>query len=74
MSGMTTTHAWARTKEVASGPAVAGLALLPLTWLRRIRDRRQLMRLMEQPEYLLKDVGLQRDEIVRESIKRFWVA
>ena len=74
MSGMTTTHAWARTKKVTSGPAVAGLALLPLTWLRRIRDRRQLMRLMEQPEYLLKDVGLQRDEIVRESIKRFWMA
>ncbi len=74
MSGMTTTHACARTKEVTSGPAVGGLALFPLTWLRRIRDRRQLMRLMEQPEYLLKDVGLQRDEIVRESIKRFWVA
>ena len=74
MSGMTTTHACARTKDVTAGAAVAGLALLPLTWLRRIRDRRQLMRLMEQPEYLLKDVGLQRDQIVRESIKRFWVA
>lgn len=74
MSGMTTTHACARAKDVTAGAAVAGLALLPLTWLRRIRDRRQLMRLMEQPEYLLKDVGLQRDEIVRESIKRFWVA
>ncbi len=74
MSGMTTTHAWARTKEVTSRSAFAGLALLPLTWLQRVRNRRQLMRLMEQPEYLLKDVGLQRDEIVREAIKRFWMA
>ena len=44
----------------------------PLTWLKRHRQRRELSRVMGFPDYLLKDIGIQRDEIVREAIKPFW--
>jgi uncharacterized protein YjiS (DUF1127 family) len=44
----------------------------PFVWLRRHRDRRQLRGVMGFPDYLLKDIGLQRDEIAREAIKPFW--
>jgi uncharacterized protein YjiS (DUF1127 family) len=30
------------------------------------------MGLLDMPDYLLKDIGLQRDEIAREGLKRFW--
>src|SRR5262245_2501021 len=38
----------------------------------RRRRRRQLVDLLDLPDYLLRDIGLQRDEIFRERIKRFW--
>jgi uncharacterized protein YjiS (DUF1127 family) len=38
----------------------------------RLRSRRQLMSLLDMPDYLLKDIGLQRHEITREALKRFW--
>jgi uncharacterized protein YjiS (DUF1127 family) len=44
-----------------------------LVWIKRVRQRRELMGLMSQPDYLLKDVGLQRDEITREGLKPFWM-
>jgi uncharacterized protein YjiS (DUF1127 family) len=49
-----------------------GSALSPWKWLRRLRERRELLSLLSQPDYLLKDIGLQRDEITREGLKRFW--
>jgi uncharacterized protein YjiS (DUF1127 family) len=30
------------------------------------------MALLDQPDYILKDIGLQRHEITREGLKRFW--
>lgn len=48
--------------------------LLPLVWLRRLRQRRELAHLMGSPDYILKDVGLQRHQISREALKPFWVA
>lgn len=48
------------------------IANLPWKWLRRLRERRELMALLDQPDYILKDIGLQRDEISREGLKRFW--
>jgi uncharacterized protein YjiS (DUF1127 family) len=39
----------------------------------RIRQRRELMSLLNQPDYILKDIGLQRHEITREGLKRFWI-
>ena len=38
-----------------------------------IKQRRELMGLLDMPDYLLKDIGLQRHEITREGLKRFWV-
>ena len=38
----------------------------------RIRHRRQLMSLLDMPDYLLKDIGLQRHEITRHGLKWFW--
>ena len=55
--------------------SLLGLAVsLPRTWVKRARQRRELMGLLSQPEYYLKDVGLQRDEISREGLKPFWTA
>jgi uncharacterized protein YjiS (DUF1127 family) len=48
--------------------------LKPQIWTMRIRHRREVMGLLSQPEPLLKDVGLQRDEITREGLKPFWIA
>lgn len=74
MNTATITHTTTSSKLAKPAAAAAAFPLMLMTWLRRVRDRRELMRLMEQPDYLMKDVGLQRDEIVREAIKRFWVA
>ncbi len=74
MTTLIRTHASSSVGTRRIVPVIVAMTQLPLAWVRRIRDRRQLMRLLEQPEYLLKDVGLQRDAIVREAIKRFWVA
>ena len=68
MISATQTHIQPTRRSLASAAAV------PLTWLQRMRKRRELMGLLSQPDYLLKDLGLQRDEIVREGLKRFWVA
>lgn len=38
-----------------------------------IKQRRELMGLLDMPDYLLKDIGLQRHDITREALKRFWV-
>ena len=38
----------------------------------RIWQRRKLMSLLDMPDYLLKDIGLQRHEITREGLKWFW--
>jgi uncharacterized protein YjiS (DUF1127 family) len=39
----------------------------------RIQQRRELMGLLDLPDYLLKDIGLQRHDITREGLKQFWV-
>jgi uncharacterized protein YjiS (DUF1127 family) len=45
----------------------------PSKLLRRFKDRRELLALLDQPDYILKDIGLQRDEISREALKRIWI-
>jgi uncharacterized protein YjiS (DUF1127 family) len=54
--------------------AAAMVALAPMVWVQRMRKRRELMGLLGQPDYLLKDVGLQRSDITQEGLKRFWSA
>lgn len=46
---------------------------IPLLWFRRFRSRRHLIDLQGQSEHILKDVGLQRGDIQRETLKWFWM-
>lgn len=48
--------------------------LSPGKWLHRIRARRELIRLLELPDYLLKDIGLQREEIASLHAQAHWSA
>jgi len=74
MTTVNLTHTSSRQQALRAASLLAVAARLPLTWMRRLRQRRELMGLLHQPDYLLKDVGLQRDQITREGLKRFWDA
>lgn len=51
----------------------AGWQLLPGLWLRRLKERRHLARMsLDYPCYLLRDVGLRREDLMREAAKPFW--
>lgn len=53
----------------------AGRAFVLPVWLHRIRERRRLERIaLEHPYYLLRDVGLRREDLLREARKPFWRA
>lgn len=71
---MSTTHEYDARQTGQLNAAFAAVTGLPITWMRRIRARRELRRLLGQPDYLLKDIGLQRDVIAREGLKRFWMS
>jgi uncharacterized protein YjiS (DUF1127 family) len=51
---------------------LAGLISAAYQAFIRRQQRRELMGLLSLPDYLLKDIGLQRDDITREGLKRFW--
>ena len=54
------------------GPPMRRLLSLRL-WLRRARERHRLERMaLDYPSYLLRDVGLRREDLVREARKPFW--
>jgi uncharacterized protein YjiS (DUF1127 family) len=38
----------------------------------RFKERRELNRLLSYPDYLLKDVGVQRSDLQRESLRPLW--
>jgi uncharacterized protein YjiS (DUF1127 family) len=38
----------------------------------RIRDRREMNRVLGFPDYLLNDIGLQRDEMQRKAVDSLW--
>ena len=38
----------------------------------RFKERRELNRLLSYPDYLLKDIGLQRSDIQRKSLESLW--
>ncbi|MDP9137726.1 MAG: DUF1127 domain-containing protein [Pseudomonadota bacterium] len=40
----------------------------------RLRRRREFRALLSQPDYILKDIGVERHEIMREASKPFWFA
>ena len=39
---------------------------------RRIRERRELNRMLSFPDYLLTDIGLRRDEMQRKTLDSLW--
>ncbi len=55
-------------------PSAKPIAVLKrvMTWIERRRQRRELMGLLNLPDYMLKDIGLQRHQIAREMVKPFW--
>ena len=77
------TQGWAiSSREIARGEALYyqsvlltlvgdGLHTLQF-WIGRSRQRRQLDELAELNNYLLKDIGISRDEALREAAKPFW--
>jgi len=44
----------------------------PETWIDRSHQRRRLGELAELNDYLLKDIGVSREEALREAMKPFW--
>jgi uncharacterized protein YjiS (DUF1127 family) len=39
---------------------------------RRIRERREMNRVLGFPDYLLEDIGLRRDEMQRKALDSLW--
>ena len=39
---------------------------------RRIRERRELNRVLSFPDYLLNDIGVRRDEMQRKALDSLW--
>jgi uncharacterized protein YjiS (DUF1127 family) len=60
-----------RQQSVSSSSIDAWLRTLEL-WIDRSRQRRQLGELAELNDYLLKDIGVSREEAMREAEKPFW--
>ena len=40
--------------------------------VRRIQERRELNRILSFPDYLLKDIGLQRNDVQRKALDPLW--
>jgi uncharacterized protein YjiS (DUF1127 family) len=72
MSTVTIAHTGRLARAAWLVPFLVTAVTAPLSWLRRIRQRRELMGLLSQPDHFLKDVGLQRHDITREALKPFW--
>ena len=77
------TQGWAiSSREIARGEALnSPSGLLTLVgdglhalqfWMGRSRQRRQLGELAELNDYLLRDIGISREEAMREATKPFW--
>ena len=61
----------ARQQSVSSIRAGGWLHALEI-WIDRSHQRRQLGELAELNDYLLKDIGISREEAFRETAKLFW--
>jgi uncharacterized protein YjiS (DUF1127 family) len=74
MRNVTITHIATVRPLAWLGHAFKATVSLPVVWVRRSRQRRELMGLLGQPDHILKDVGLQKHDITREGLKPFWTA
>jgi uncharacterized protein YjiS (DUF1127 family) len=72
MSNVTTTHTGSIRSLAWLGHTLEATVSLPVVWVRRLRQRRELTGLLGQPDHILKDVGLQKHDITREGLKPFW--
>lgn len=64
------THGHSRASEMAAflGQPFAFAGRIAL----RIRERRELNRMLSFPDYLLTDIGLRRDEMQRKALDPLW--
>ena len=60
-----------RQQSVSSSSIDAWLRTLGF-WIDRSRQRRQLGELAELNDYLLRDIGVSREQAMREAEKPFW--
>ena len=74
MTIMTDIHTWRHPGHSRLGSWLVDAMALPVTWARRIQQRRELNVLLSQPEHMLRDIGLERGTVTRESLKHFWSA
>jgi uncharacterized protein YjiS (DUF1127 family) len=74
MNNVTNTHIGGVRPLAWLASSFGATVSLPVVWVRRVRQRRELMGLLGQPNHILKDVGLQRHDITREGLKPFWTA
>ena len=67
MTTVTNTHSFSHSLGLIAAPLrfVHGIG-------RRIRQRREMNRLLGMPDYLLKDVGVQRHDIQRQAVRSLW--
>jgi uncharacterized protein YjiS (DUF1127 family) len=61
-----------RTADRRSRPLYSWLLGTLRVWSQRNRQRHTLRLLVERDDYLLKDIGLSRDDALREANKPFW--
>jgi uncharacterized protein YjiS (DUF1127 family) len=59
-------------QQSASSSSVGGWLHTLGFWIDRSRQRKQLGELAELNDYLLKDIGVSREEALREAEKPFW--
>jgi len=63
---------WTFRRQSVSSSSVDGWLRTLGLWIDRSRQRRQLGELAELNDYLLKDIGVSREEAMREAEKPFW--
>ncbi len=54
------------------GLTVLAAMAVPFVWLHRHHERQELAGVLDFPDYLLKDIGLERSAVAREAVKPFW--
>jgi uncharacterized protein YjiS (DUF1127 family) len=72
MTHMTTTHTHGNSGGFGQSPFLNQSMAFAKRIVRRVRERRELSRLLSLPDYLLKDVGLQRHDVQRQALRPLW--